>query len=229
MIYSGLADYYDDLMTLDYDEFLGIWETMTDFRGNSIFEYGCGTGNMTKRLLPFVRSIDAADASPEMLMLARQKIQSPKVRFFLADDDFSIDQTYDKICLFVDVVNYLKPDKFAELLRIWQDKLTPGGQILFDVSSEHKLARVLGDQIFRYDIPVGEIYWINEYDEANRQLDFSLVIYQEQSDGSFLREEEYHTQYVYTEDDIRRLANHYDITSHFTPERDYYSLRKKKQ
>lgn len=228
MIYHRLADYYDQLMDFDYEAFLAVWQSLTDFEGQDIFEYGCGTGNMTARLLPLVRSIDAADTSPDMLMLARQKIQSPKLRFFLADEDFSIAKTYDKICLFVDVVNYLPPSQFERLLERWEHNLQPGGEILFDVSSEAKLSRVLGDQIYRYDIPEGEIYWINDYDETTKQLDFSLVIYREQADETFLREEEYHTQYVYTPDDIERLAKNYDITARLTPERDYYSLRKKK-
>ena len=226
MMYSILAAYYDDLMDLDYAAYLADWQELVDFTGQDVFEFGCGTANMTRLLVPLVNSIDAADASPEMLSRAGQKVQSPKVRFFLADEDFTISRRYHKIGLFIDVVNYLAPQELAGYLRRWYDWLHPEGEIIFDVSTEDKLAGALGQQIFYYDTPDGELYWHNEYDPSARRLDFSLIFYQAAGEGLYSRREEYHTQYVYREADIRQLAPDYDVSRYPRGERDYYILRK---
>lgn len=227
-MYSLLASYYDELMTLDYSAYLDTWKSLVHFQGDDLFEFGCGTGNVTEKLLPLVNSIDAADSSPEMLMVARQKLNSPKLRWYLLDEEFSIHRTYDKIGLFVDVVNYLSPEYFQTLLAEWHDWLKPGGEILFDVSNEFKLSTILGQQIFRFDTEDGEIYWINEYDEEQKQLDFSLVFYNQTTEETFTREEEYHTQYVYDQSMVRQLAKGYDVSVFTTHDRDYYVLRKTK-
>ena len=227
MIYSQLANYYDVLMTLDYTEYMMKWQQLVDFTGQDVFEFGCGTGNVTEKLLPLVNSIDAADASSDMLMLARQKLSSPKLRFFLIDQDFSIERNYDKIGLFIDVVNYLPKNTLKRFLSVWKNKLKPGGEILFDVSNEYKLSQVLGDQIFHFETDRDEIYWINDYNASSKQLDFSLVIYHQIGDGLYERHEEFHTQYVYTENDIKQLAPDYTVSRYCGQERDLYILRKK--
>lgn len=227
MIYHEFAEYYDQLMDLDYADFLATWHQLSDFEGRDVLEYGCGTGNMTQLLLPLVNSIDALDRSAAMLMRAQQKISSPKCRFYLADgEDFDIQRQYDRIGLFVDVVNYIPPEEFKELLEWFGRHLAPGGEILFDVSSADKLEHQLGQQIFRFDTADGELYWVNEYDPSARQLDFSLIIYRESAAGCYQRLEEFHTQYVYTEADIKRLAEGYQIDRIKQPDREFYRLRK---
>lgn len=226
-MYHKFARLYDSLMQLDYREYLAVWTELTSFSGKDVLEWGCGTGNVTKLLIPQVNSIDATDSSEDMLMLAQQKIQSPKCRFFLAQEDiFASSKRYDRIGLFVDVVNYLSHDEFAELLSQWEKLLKPDGEILFDVSNEDKLANTLGQQIYRFEHDGSEVFWVNEYDDDEKVLDFSLIIYEPQG-NAFTRSEEFHTQYVYTPDDVTRIAKSFDITARHHSDRSFYQLRKK--
>lgn len=225
-MYHQLAMYYDELMQLDYTEYLAVWNSLTDFTGKDVLEIGCGTGNVTERLLPRVQSIDATDSSEEMLMLAQRKIRSPKCRFFLAEDDlFLSEKRYDMIGLFVDVVNYVSPAEFPKLLQQWGKQLKPNGEIVFDVSNEAKLSQTLGHQIYRFETDEAEIFWVNEYDEPSKCLDFSVIVYTPSGD-LFERSEEFHRQYVYQEEYIRLVATDYFVTAHHEEDRSFYRLRK---
>lgn len=228
MMYRQFATFYDQLMDLDYAAYLETWQMLTSFQGKVMLEYGCGTGNVTKELIPLVQSIDAADPSPDMLMLAQRKIQSPKCHFYLIEDgSFETSKTYDMIGLFVDVMNYLTPSELADLLAEWYDRLPETGEIVFDVSSHDKLANQLGDQVFYYETSDGELFWVNQYDPDQMVLEFSLIMYQTENGVNYVRHEENHIQYVYTPDMIRQLAPQYDIMVKETPERIFFRLRKK--
>jgi SAM-dependent methyltransferase len=83
-----------DLWSAQYDsnvnktrdlEAVALRKTLADFRFDNCLEIGCGTGKNTEWLTKIATSITAVDLSTEMLARAKDKINSPAVRFLQAD------------------------------------------------------------------------------------------------------------------------------------------------
>lgn len=59
-----------------------------------LLDFGCGTGNLTEKLLPFGREVWAADVSPRMLETIEQKfpkyVEKEKLHCFLLSGDFPL-------------------------------------------------------------------------------------------------------------------------------------------
>lgn len=68
---------------------------------SSVLEIGCGTGKNTEWLIEKAETITAADLSEEMLVKAKEKIQSGNVEFIQTDinSDWNFtEKTFDLIC-----------------------------------------------------------------------------------------------------------------------------------
>lgn len=94
----------------------------------SIFEIGCGPGNITKYLLNKSREykIDGIDTSPQMIELA--KANNPTASFSVMDGRYldAISKHYNAVvCGFC--VPYLSEDDCAKLFRDCKRILLPGG------------------------------------------------------------------------------------------------------
>ena len=64
----------------------------------TVLELACGTGHWTGQLLRHAGEITAVDASPEMLQIARARVESDKVRFVCADIfSWAPEQRYDVV------------------------------------------------------------------------------------------------------------------------------------
>jgi len=59
--------------------------TLSDIQFNSCIEIGCGTGKNTEWLISKAKHVTAVDFSAEMLLKAKEKINSDKVNFIQAD------------------------------------------------------------------------------------------------------------------------------------------------
>jgi ubiquinone/menaquinone biosynthesis C-methylase UbiE len=55
------------------------------FAGTCMLEVACGTGYWTRHLAPVAKRIDAFDASPEVLAIARSRVAAPHVSFVAGD------------------------------------------------------------------------------------------------------------------------------------------------
>lgn len=77
-----------------------IKNTLFDIHFDNCLEIGCGTGKNTEWLAKKAKQITSVDFSEEMLTIAREKINSDKVRFVQADitQNWScINQQYDLV------------------------------------------------------------------------------------------------------------------------------------
>ena len=75
--------------------------------------------------------------------------------------------------------------------------LKKGGIFLFDVSSEYKLRRVIGDNVFCEDCEDVAYMWFNHLFEDRVEMD--VTVFAKQKDGRFERSDERHVQYIHTE------------------------------
>lgn len=63
-----------------------------------VLELACGPGVWTERLVRSAKSVTAVDAAPEMLLRARARVVSPRVRFIEADlFSWRPDRRYDAV------------------------------------------------------------------------------------------------------------------------------------
>jgi SAM-dependent methyltransferase len=199
-MYETFSQFYDLLVDLDYDQYVDIIRKHIP-KGVRVIDLACGTGqviHMLKDEYTFV----GADVSEDMLELAAHK--NPEVDFFVHDlrDPFFIEHIQAAICT-VDSFNYLT--EHADLEQAFQNissSLPQGGQFIFDVITEERLAE-LDDYLFVSDIEAGTLIWSANVDED--EIEHELIMYVQGDDGLYERFEEHHTQKVFAEEWIDDL------------------------
>jgi ubiquinone/menaquinone biosynthesis C-methylase UbiE len=84
--YNIWADLYDNNTNKTRDlEAISLRETLEDISVEKCLEIGCGTGKNTEWLVSNVKELTAIDISEEMLIKAKEKINSDKVQFIQVD------------------------------------------------------------------------------------------------------------------------------------------------
>ncbi len=84
--YDNWSSQYDTNINRTRDlEALALQQTLSGIAFDSCLEIGCGTGKNTIWLISKAKEITAVDLSDEMLLKAKEKINSDKVNFLQAD------------------------------------------------------------------------------------------------------------------------------------------------
>lgn len=91
-IYSQHTQQYDRLVAREdtHNNILKTLQSLCTIQGQDVVEWGAGTGRITRLLAPLAQRIDAFDAAPEMLKVAREHNRSlghTHVRFTVASHD----------------------------------------------------------------------------------------------------------------------------------------------
>ena len=157
--YSVFSDYYDSLTDnvhysrrADY-----IQELFNHYRRTPglTLDLACGTGTLTIELKKRGIDIYGADASPEMLMLAKQKSCDEGLDIlFLCQKMQELDLfgTIDSCICTLDSVNHIINKE--ELQRAFNRVslfMNKGGLFIFDVNTVYKHREILSDNVFVYD------------------------------------------------------------------------------
>lgn len=99
--YNNWASQYDTNENKTRDlEAIALRETLASVSFSNCLEIGCGTGKNTEWFLQRAGHITAVDLSEEMLLKAKQKLNSKKVKFVQADINNGWDftaETYDLV------------------------------------------------------------------------------------------------------------------------------------
>jgi len=128
--YNNWAAQYDTNENKTRDlEAKALTEMLAKVKFNSCLEIGCGTGKNTEWLERKAEHVTAVDLSEEMLSKAKEKIQSPKVEFLVADikrDWMFTEKSFDLVSfsLVLEHIEDLDPI-FKEVSR----KLNQGGYV----------------------------------------------------------------------------------------------------
>jgi SAM-dependent methyltransferase len=199
-MYETFSQFYDLLVDLDYDQYVEIIRQHIP-KGTRVIDLACGTGQVI-HLLKDEYQFVGADVSEDMLELAAHK--NPEIDFFVHDlrDPFFVEQIQAAICT-VDSFNYLT--EHADLEQAIQNisaSLPGGGQFIFDVITEERLAE-LDDYLFVSDIEAGTLIWSANVEED--EVEHELIMYVQGDDGLYERFEEHHTQKVFAEEWIDDL------------------------
>ena len=74
--------------------------------------------------------------------------------------------------------------------------------LLFDISSKYKLTEVIGNNVFTDSTDDVTYIWSNSLSEKKDKVDMFLTFFVRNKDGSFDKEDESQTQYIYDAEDL---------------------------
>ena len=117
----------------------------------TVLDIACGTGNWTRRLIPYADSITAIDASPSMLERARKKLGTEKVRFLQTDVfEWEADAEYD-VVFFSFWLSHVPTSLFEDFWHLVDRCLKRNGRVfVIDEAPHHEWDEdFLGDELVR--------------------------------------------------------------------------------
>jgi ubiquinone/menaquinone biosynthesis C-methylase UbiE len=147
--YNNWSKQYDSNLNKTRDlEALSLRNTLAVISFDSCLEIGCGTGKNTAWLLTRAGKITAVDLSPQMLAIAKIKINSEKVEFIEADINTGwafTDQQYQLVSfslvlehienlehIFTETTKLLKPGGFIYIGELHPFKQYTGSKARFE-------------------------------------------------------------------------------------------------
>lgn len=204
--YSALAQVYDqltgDVAYRQWAEFAQkTFERWGQGETRVVLELACGTGSLTRLLAQAGYEMIAADISPEMLSVAREKCADvPSLPIFLCQDMRELDLYGDidaAVCC-LDSVNYLTGLRdLKKAFRRVALFLRPGGLFLFDVKTPLAFRKMGGLSSVQQ---AGEAFcaWQYGYDAKSGAAQHQVDIFLPDGQGRYLRSTEFHEQRAYS-------------------------------
>lgn len=208
--YSAIAEIYDDFrgespnMWAAYlDELFGIYGEKKPRR---ILDLGCGTGSVSRGLARLGYSVTASDISEDMLAVAASRGGGV---FYIRQDmrETRLATPAEGAVCCLDAINYL-PDS-DDLYRTFSalaENMTPGGLFIFDVNTKHRFESKYGNNSFILESKKGLVAWNCEYHPRLKRCDFFLSYFKQDKDGRYDRYDEEQSEYIHSDEDIRRTA-----------------------
>ncbi len=201
--YSVLSRYYDRLMSdFPYKRYLDYLLTIKS--GGRAADLFCGSGAMSVPLSRVGFEVLGVDLSAEMLNEAKQNAaaEGQKIVFVQASAaDVELSGHYDLITAVCDGVNYLTPSAVGRLFRNVEKALSKDGVFVFDVSTEHKLKDVIGNNVFFEDYDDVTYLWRNKLTGSRVDMDLTFFI---KENGGYVRKDESQRQYIHTADGLKK-------------------------
>lgn len=212
-MYGDFARVYDKLQDADYEAFADYYEKIFEHFGKKpelILDLACGTGSVTIPLAKRGYDMIGLDLSCEMLGIAREKAAECGADILFLNQDmteFELYGTVDAIVCALDGINYItESEDLKRVFELAENYLNPGGLMIFDLNSEHKLGKILGGNTFVNDEQGIYYVWQSDFDEETRICQFELNFFEEQPDGSYLRFDEYQEERAYSAEEIKTAA-----------------------
>lgn len=213
--YVSLAGIYDDNINMDYPKWASFVKEVFEreklnIRNSRALELGCGSGNMTIELKKMGFDIIGLDISQDMLQIAAEKALSNYMKIMFINQDmtcFQVNRSFKGVFSFCDVINYVTDEeKLLECFKRVYSSLEAGGLFIFDISSEHKLKDVIGNNTFTRNEEDMCYIWDN-YLEGDL-LEMYITFFVKQEGGGpllYKRFDETHVQRAYSVDKILEL------------------------
>ena len=168
----------------------------------TVLDLACGTGTMTALFERRGYDMIGADASPEMLLRAREKLRPDTLLLCQSMPRLDLYGTVDGAICCLDSLNYLTDPRDVrrtfERLHLF---IAPGGALVFDVHGLAKLEAMDG-QVFLDEREALYCVWRTEYRRASRMLDYCVDIFRRQPGGAWERSTEYHRQRGYSVEEL---------------------------
>ncbi|MCL1830399.1 MAG: class I SAM-dependent methyltransferase [Oscillospiraceae bacterium] len=204
--YSISAKVYDLFLDeFDYDRYASYIKKIIETHGllGSVVDAGCGTGRILKLLHECKNELIGVDISAEMLSIAQRK----NTGALLVQQDISklkLAHPASLIYSSLDVINHLESiDEVGQFFQSAADSLEKDGMLVFDFNLPHKHKVVLADNCFTYEKYKYYLIWNSYYHED--MVSFSLDLFTQQPDGTYIRESEEFSEYTYSLENISNL------------------------
>ena len=209
MSYDLFAEYYDELMgEVDYParaRYIDglIKQCKPDAR--LLVDLACGTGSMTVEFAAKGYDVIGVDLSENMLSKAREKSDGSILYLCQSMQELDMYGTIDAFVCTLDSLNHIE-DREQLLLALSRVSLflEPDGVFVFDMNTLYKHEHILADNAFVYETEDVFCVWQNEYCGEGR-VEIMLDFFEQQPDGSYLRESEFFTETAYSLAETKRL------------------------
>lgn len=208
--YSSLAAAYDELtQDVGYEaraDFVEALFRRSRIPVHTVLDLACGTGTMTALLTERGYELIGADGSEDMLLKAREKVQTlsgiPPLFLHQSMPELDLYGTVDAAICCLDSLNYLTdPRDVRETFRRLHLFIAPGGALVFDVHALGKL-EAMDAQVWLDEREDVYCVWRTEYDRRTRRLDYYVDIFSARADGAWTRSFEEHHQRYYSVEDL---------------------------
>ena len=200
--YGPLAAWYDTLTgDVPYAQFADFYETEFARDGGEfrlLLDLCCGTGTLTAEMARRGYEMIGVDASPDMLMQAREKCaELPVPPLLLCQDASEIDLygTVDAAYCSLDGFNYIPPEDLKTVFFRLRYFIRPGGLLLFDVHTPEWF-RSLDGNIFVDESDDVLCLWRADFDEEERKIVYGMDLF-ERRGRLWQRSGEEHVEYAH--------------------------------
>ncbi|MEP7237211.1 MAG: class I SAM-dependent methyltransferase [Ferruginibacter sp.] len=177
--YDNWSSQYDTNINKTRDlEGLALQQTLANIQFDYCLEVGCGTGKNTAWLINKAKEITAVDLSAEMLIKAKEKINSPKVNFIQAD----ILQPWDFVRRQYDLVSFsLVLEHIENLEAVFEQvsKVITNGAFVY-IGELHPFKQYTGSKA-RFTTEAGEQvvtcfnHHVSDFVNAGKKYGFDIV------------------------------------------------------
>ncbi len=204
-MYSLLAEFYDDLMEIDYGAFLNYYKEVWNRYGLSpqiLLDLCCGTGNMTK-LYEGSYDVIGVDLSPEMLTKAREKLTAKTLLLCMDMRALDLFGTIDACCCTLDGFGCLQSEKdFLAALKGVNLFLSPDGILIFDLISPTKFKDELDGRAYFYDTDRVSCVWQSTLEGPLCRFKLTYFI---PGEKGYVRRDEEMSQRVWSRSEVESL------------------------
>ena len=245
MSYSSFASVYDALtVNVDYkrraEYIAGILKEQGIEEG-LLLDLACGTGSLSVEFSKMGYEVIATDASPDMLMEARDKAYDEELNImFLCQrmEETDLYGTVRAIVCALDSINHL-PDveTLNKTFYVLKNFIDDGGIMVFDVNTLYKHREVLGNNTFIYDEDSVFCAWQNRLLKDNKTVNINLDFFRKNG-NMYERYNENFNEIAFTDEEIvnavegggfKVVARYDDLTGDEPTdksERIYYVVRR---
>ncbi|WP_421379991.1 class I SAM-dependent DNA methyltransferase [Bacillus salacetis] len=248
MSYHQFAYIYDYLMKdVPYDswvEFVGNQADRYSVKGKDLLDIGCGTGELSLRLVKGGYSVTGVDLSEDMLFMALEKAEKEGLDLPLFQQDMSELEglgRFDIITIFCDSLNYLgTEEKVINTFKKVREHLSEQGLFLFDVHSIYKMSQIFLNETFTYNDDEVAYIWDCFPGESPNSVEHGLTFFvRDDETGQYERIDEIHHQRTFPVLTLKNWLNEagfevLEVTADFTEgkpadnsERIFFSCKRK--
>ena len=107
-----------------------------------------------------------------------------------------------------DSINYiLNDDELADVFRLCNNYLDPGGVLIFDFNTRFKYETLIGDSTIAEARDDAAFIWDNRFDPETGLNEYDITFFARDDSGLYRRFDETHIQRGYTLDEIKKALN----------------------
>ncbi len=204
--YTNLAEWFEYLNDdCDYENWSQYFITrLKEYPVQCGLDVGCGGGWFTRAFQKAGYQMTGLDVSAEMLDYAQRKALACGVKSEYVLGDITtkkLPKRYDFVTAINDCFNYVPKDTLAKAFKNVFSCLKTGGLFFFDISSPKKFAEKIANTVSADDREDITYLSFGKVEGDKATLEVSLFV--KEKNGSYTRLDETHTQYIYTEEEIR--------------------------